>query len=37
MTKIGNYVKDVTAELANLKQRPALTGPKPDPHGLCRT
>jgi hypothetical protein len=37
MTKIGNYVKDVVAELANLKQRPALTGPKPDPHGLCRT
>ena len=37
MTKIGNYVKDVVGEVANMKQRPALTGPKPDPHGLCRT
>jgi hypothetical protein len=37
MTKIGNYVHDVVAEVANMKTRPALTGPKPDPHGLCRT
>jgi Zn-dependent M28 family amino/carboxypeptidase len=37
MTKIGNYVHDVVGELANMKQRPALTGPRPDPHGLCRT
>lgn len=37
MTKIGNYVKDVVAEVANMKQRPALTGPRPVPHGLCRT
>ena len=37
MTKIGNYVKDVVGEVANMKQRPALTGPKPDPHGICRT
>ena len=37
MTKIGNYVKDVVGEVANMKVRPALTGPKPDPHGICRT
>jgi hypothetical protein len=37
MTRIGRYVHDVVGEVANLKTRPALTGPKPDPHGLCRT
>jgi hypothetical protein len=37
MTKIGNYVHDVVGELASLKTRLQLTGPRPDPHGLCRT
>jgi hypothetical protein len=37
MTKIGNYVRDVVGELANMKTRPALTGPRPDPNALCRT
>ena len=37
MTKIGNYVKDVVGAVANMSQRLQLTGPKPDPHGLCRT
>jgi hypothetical protein len=37
MTRIGNYVHDVVAEVAGMKHRPALTGPKPDPQSLCRT
>jgi hypothetical protein len=37
MTKIGNYVRDVVGELANMKTRPTLTGPRPDPNALCRT
>jgi hypothetical protein len=37
MTRIGTYVHDVVGALANMKVRPALTGPKPDPHALCRT
>ncbi|HKH94831.1 MAG TPA: erythromycin esterase family protein [Gemmatimonadaceae bacterium] len=35
--RIGNYIRDVVRDVADLSDRPALTGPKPDPHGLCRT
>jgi len=35
--RIGNYIRDVVRPVADLPERPALTGTKPDPHALCRT
>ena len=35
-TRIGNFILDYVRELANLRARPPLTGPKPDPDAICR-
>jgi len=34
--RIGRYINDVVAAVANLDHRPVIDGPKPDPNGLCR-
>jgi hypothetical protein len=36
MTKIGRFIRDYVAEVANLAARPVVDQPKPDPNGLCR-
>jgi hypothetical protein len=35
LAKVGNYIRDVTTEVANLPHRPVVDGPRPDPHGAC--
>ena len=34
--RIGNFIRDYVRELANLRTRPPLTRPKPDPDAVCR-
>ena len=36
MTKIGRFIRDYVAEVANLGARPVVDQPKPEPNGLCR-
>jgi len=36
MARVGNYIKDVVGEIANLAHRPLVDKPKPDPNGVCR-
>jgi hypothetical protein len=36
MTKIGRFIRDYVADVANLGTRPAVDQPKPEPNGLCR-
>jgi len=36
MTKIGRFIRDYLAEVANLGARPVVDQPKPEPNGLCR-
>jgi len=36
MTKIGRFVRDYVAQVANLDHRARVDGPKPEPNGLCR-
>jgi hypothetical protein len=36
MTKIGRFIRDYVAEVANLGARPVVDQPKPEPTGLCR-
>ena len=36
MTKIGRFIRDYVAEVANLGERPVVDQPKPEPNGLCR-
>ena len=36
MTKIGRFIRDYVAEMANLGARPVVDQPKPEPNGLCR-
>ena len=36
MTKIGRFIRDYVAEVANLGHRPVVDQPKPEPNGLCR-
>jgi len=36
MTKIGRFIRDYVAAVANLAHRPVVDQPKPDPNGLCR-
>ena len=36
MARIGNYVRDVVAAVADLDHRPVVDKPKPDPNGTCR-
>ena len=36
MTKIGRFIRDYVSEVANLRARPVVDQPKPEPNGLCR-
>ena len=36
MTKIGRFIRDYVAEVANLSHRPVVDQAKPEPNGLCR-
>jgi hypothetical protein len=36
MAKVGNYIKDVVGEIADLARRPVVDKPRPDPNGVCR-
>ena len=36
MTKIGRFIRDYVAEVANLGHRPVVDQAKPEPNGLCR-
>src|SRR4029078_7850245 len=36
MTHIGRFIRDYTADVANLDHRPLVDEPKPEPNGLCR-
>jgi hypothetical protein len=36
ITKIGRYIRDYVAEVANLSHRPNVDKAKPDPNGICR-
>ena len=36
MTKIGRFIRDYVADVANLSHRPVVDQPKPEPNGLCR-
>jgi hypothetical protein len=36
MAKIGRYIRDVVAAVANLDHRPVVDKPKPDPSGSCK-
>jgi hypothetical protein len=36
MPKIGRFIRDYVAEVANLGARPVVNQPKPEPNGLCR-
>jgi peptidase M28-like protein len=36
MTKIGRFIRDYVAEVADLEARPVVDQPKPEPNGLCR-
>ena len=36
MTRIGQYIRDVTRAVADLDHRPVVDKPKPDPNGTCR-
>jgi Zn-dependent M28 family amino/carboxypeptidase len=36
MTKIGRFIRDYVADVANLAHRPLVDQPKPEPNGLCR-
>lgn len=36
MAKVGNYISDVVAAVANHPRRPALDHPRLDPEGVCR-
>jgi hypothetical protein len=36
MAKVGNYIRDVVGEVANLPHRPVIDKQKPDPNGICR-
>jgi len=36
LAKVGNYIKDVIADVAGLSHRPAIDKSKPDPNGVCR-
>lgn len=35
LAKVGNYIHDVTAQVANLPHRPVVDGARPDPRGAC--
>ena len=35
-TRITSYIHDLAVRVANLKQRPVVDKPKPDPNGVCR-
>jgi hypothetical protein len=36
MTRIGQFIRDYIAAVANLDHRPVVDKPKPEPNGLCR-
>jgi len=36
MTRIGRYIRDMVASVADLDHRPVVDKIKPDPNGTCR-